>query len=135
MHASWNWRIRFIRKHLLMLLLAFGWLFVQSQVAIASHDCQLNPMGEMSMIQHLDHQMSPHSSPEQMAKMSLCGQHCAPDAVQKTLDYTSLVALPVASTLAVVMPLCAEEVVDEWSQIPSASAGPPATIRFCRFRE
>lgn len=117
-----------------MLLLAFGWLFVQSQVAIASHDCQLSPTGEMAMIQHMDHQMSPGTSPMQMEDMSLCEKHCVPDAAQKSLDYPSLIALPVISTLAVVMPSCVEEEQDEWSLSPP-SVGPPATIRFCRFRE
>jgi len=35
MYASWTYRLRFIKKHLLMFLLAFGWLLIQTQVAVA----------------------------------------------------------------------------------------------------
>jgi len=28
MYASWTYRLRFIKKHLLMFLLAFGWLLI-----------------------------------------------------------------------------------------------------------
>ncbi|MEB4677338.1 DUF2946 domain-containing protein [Enterobacteriaceae bacterium G50] len=131
MYVSWNWRLRFIRKHFLMLLLAFGFWFIQCQVAIASHDCQLNPAGEAVMIQHMDHQMSSHATE---SNMSLCGQHCVPDSSQKTLDNASLIAIPVVSSLALVMPTCEAVQEDAWSLTPPA-VGPPATIRFCRFRE
>ncbi|MEO3989568.1 DUF2946 domain-containing protein [Pseudocitrobacter cyperus] len=114
-----------------MLLLAFGLWFIQCQVVIASHDCPLTPTGEVAMIQHMDHQMSPHDSP---TNMSLCGQHCVPDSAQKTLDNTSLLAIPVVMALAVVMPSCVGREEEAWSLTPPA-AGPPATIRFCRFRE
>lgn len=114
-----------------MLLLAFGFWFIQCQVAIASHDCALNPVGEAAMIQHLDHQMSSHDA---ASNMSLCGQHCVPDSAQKISDNASLLAIPVVSTLAVVIPPCVAAEQEAWSLAPPA-AGPPATIRYCRFRE
>ncbi|WP_312949733.1 DUF2946 domain-containing protein [Superficieibacter sp.] len=130
MHAHGIYRLRFLKKHLLMLLLAFGWLLIQSQMALASHDCALQPQGEAVMIQHLDHQMT-HPA---VAKAPLCDKHCVPDTAQKITDHPPVVALPVAMTLDV-MPLpCQAAPRSEWSLTPPA-AGPPATIRFCRFRE
>lgn len=87
MHAHWSHRLRFLKKHLLMLLLAFGWLLIQSQMALASHDCAIAPQGETVMMQHLDHQMT-HP---QVANAPLCDKHCVPDTVQK-IDHPPLVA-------------------------------------------
>lgn len=129
MHAHWSHRLRFLKKHLLMLLLAFGWLLIQSQMALASHDCAIAPQGETVMMQHLDHQMT-HP---QVAKAPLCDKHCVPDTVQK-IDHPPLVALPIAVTLDIVPLPCLAAPRSEWSLTPPA-IGPPATIRFCRFRE
>lgn len=49
MHTGWISRLRVMRRHLTMLLIAFGWLLIQSQVAIASHDCDLDVQGETVM--------------------------------------------------------------------------------------
>lgn len=129
MHAHWSHRLRFLKKHLLMLLLAFGWLLIQSQMALASHDCAIAPQGETVMMQHLDHQMT-HP---QVANAPLCDKHCVPDTVQK-IDHPPLVALPIAVTLDVVPLPSLAAPRSEWSLTPPA-VGPPATIRFCRFRE
>ncbi|MGM1298022.1 hypothetical protein ACS0TU_17835 [Enterobacter hormaechei] len=86
MYASWTYRLRFIKKHLLMFLLAFGWLLIQTQVAVASHQCSMDLRGEVATIQHME-----------------------------------MMAQPSASHSA-------------WSVTPPA-VGPPATIRYCRFRE
>lgn len=118
-----------------MLLIAFGWLLIQSQVAIASHDCELRPSGESMMVQHMDHMMMADSAPNMNTmKTPLCEKHCVPDLVQKDVHHPSLVALPVSLTLAVADPVCPSAPHEGWSLTPPA-AGPPATIRFCRFRE
>lgn len=59
MHASWTYRLRFIKKHLLMFLLAFGWLLIQSQVAVASHQCSMDLRGEVATIQHMEMMAQP----------------------------------------------------------------------------
>ena len=59
MHASWTYRLCFIKKHLLMFLLAFGWLLIQSQVAVASHQCSMDLRGEVATIQHMDMMAGP----------------------------------------------------------------------------
>lgn len=135
MHAGWLYRLRFIKRHLLMLLMAFGWLLIQSQVAIASHDCDVSVQGETVMVQHMDHMMMADSAPQMnVMKTPLCEKHCVPDLVQKDTPHQPLVALPSTLALAVVKPVCTDVSREGWSLTPPA-AGPPATIRFCRYRE
>ncbi len=117
-----------------MLLMAFGWLLFQSQVAIASHDCTLDMQGESAMLQHVGHMQTPEAPTTQALQAPLCDKHCVPDAMQKESGHGSLAALPVDITLAVSLPACVDTPPTEWSLTPPA-AGPPATIRFCRFRE
>lgn len=84
MYASWTYRLRFIKKHLLMFLLAFGWLLIQTQVAVASHQCSMDLRGEVATIQHMEMMAQP--GPHYAAGASpLCEKHCVPDQVQKIL--------------------------------------------------
>jgi hypothetical protein len=141
MHTGWVSRLRAMKRHLMMLLMAFGWLLIQSQVAIASHDCDLDMQGATVMTQHYDHMMtgnvvsdSAMQPPVHAMKAPLCDKHCIPDVAQKETGHQSLVALPVSITLAVVKPVCVDTAQQGWALTPPA-IGPPATIRFCRFRE
>ncbi|WMY73301.1 DUF2946 domain-containing protein [Buttiauxella selenatireducens] len=127
-------RLRFFRKHLLMLLMAFGWLFVNSQVAVASHDCPVNISLQSLSIQHSDHMLMNSTRDLAKTKGMLCEKHCIPDVMQKDNGHTSLAALPTANTLALVVPEC-NETVSSVALISPPATGPPATIRFCRFRE
>lgn len=86
------------------------------------------------MLQHQQHQMADSTPAFSTMKGALCEKHCVPDSVQKDLQHMPLVALPATLTLAVVTPLCAEKIDSGWALSPPAT-GPPATIRFCRFRE
>lgn len=125
----------------MMLLMAFGWLLIQSQVAIASHDCDLDVQGAAVMAQHYDHMMAGNAMidsatqpPMHAMKAPLCDKHCVPDAVQKETGHQPLVALPVSMSIAVAKPVCVNVAREGWALTPPA-IGPPATIRFCRFRE
>ncbi|WP_437430843.1 DUF2946 domain-containing protein [Yokenella regensburgei] len=120
----------------MLLLMAFGWLFIQSQVAIAAHDCDLNVQGATVMTQHYEHVMTSHAQErlQHGMKAPLCDKHCVPDVVQKETGHQPVVALPVSMTLAVAKPVSVALVGEGWALTPPA-AGPPATIRFCRFRE
>ncbi|MCT4700690.1 DUF2946 domain-containing protein [Enterobacteriaceae bacterium H20N1] len=128
-------RLRFFRKHLLMLLLAFGWLFVNSQVAVASHDCPIDVSAQAASVQHSEHMLMADEHPS-MAKISgpLCGKHCIPDVMQKDNGHSDMAALPVSNTLALIVPDCTPAAQSVSTLTPPAT-GPPATIRFCRFRE
>jgi hypothetical protein len=128
-------RLRFFRKHLLMLLFAFGWLFVNSQVAVASHDCPIDITAQAAQVQH-SNPMLMAADGAAMAKMSgsLCEKHCIPDVMQKDNGHSDLAALPVADSLALVVPECTPAVASVSLTTPPAT-GPPATLRFCRFRE
>ncbi|MCS2172008.1 DUF2946 domain-containing protein [Scandinavium sp. TWS1a] len=130
MNAQWTYRLRFFRRHLAMLLVAFGVLVLQSQLALASHQCDLNPLGDSAMLQHVEHQ----SMSSVMMKTPLCEKHCVPDNVQKTGDHPPVIALPTTVALAVIETPCPSVSRSDWTLTPPA-AGPPATIRFCRFRE
>lgn len=133
MHANWTYRLRFLKKHLLMFLIAFGWLLIQSQVAVASHDCSMNLRGDVAAIQHMDMvaKPSPHNAVDASA---LCEKYCVPEQAQKDPAQPHLVALPAAMSLSLNTPECTSVRHSVWSVTPPA-AGPPATIRFCRFRE
>jgi hypothetical protein len=130
MNAPWTYRLRFFRRHLAMLLVAFGVLILQSQLALASHQCDLNPLGASVMLQHIEHQ----GMSSVTMKTPLCEKHCVPDSAQQTNDHPPAVALPTTVALAVVETPCQSVSRAGWSLKPPA-VGPPATIRFCRFRE
>ena len=133
MHASWTYRLRFLKKHLLMFLFAFGWLLAQSQVAVASHDCSLNLRGESATSQHMDMMATPQH--HELSNISpLCEKHCVPDQVQKDPAQAQLIAIPATMTITLNTPSCSDVSPSAWTLTPPA-AGPPATIRFCRFRE
>lgn len=125
--------LRALRLHLIRLLLALGFLFIGSQLALASHDCGLAISGDTVMAQHMGHLQSP-AMPGAHANSPGCEKHCVPDLAQKETVHLSLAALPVAGTLAVAQPPCPPVIASHWSLTPPA-AGPPATLRFCRFRE
>lgn len=134
MQTAWLYRWRFIKRHLLVLLVAFGWLLFQSQLAVASHDCNLQVKGESIMIQHLDHMMADTAQERGAMATPLCDKHCLPDVAQKDNGHSPLVALPVALSIAVIQPLCAQ-VPTTHRLLPPPAVGPPATIQFCRYRE
>ncbi len=135
MHTHWICRLRFLKRHLLMVLMAFGWLLIQSQVAVASHDCDVNVQGESMMLQHMAHWQTARAPvPAQMMSAPLCDKHCVPDVAQKDTGHAPLVAIPATLAVAVTLPHCDEIATSAWSLTPPA-VGPPTTIRFCRFRE
>lgn len=113
-----------------MLLVALAVLLLQSQLALATHQCELLIQGDSPMLQHVQHQQM---TPVEM-KTPLCEKHCVPDSAQKTADQPPVVALPVTLTLAAVETPAQSVTRADWTLKPPA-VGPPATIRFCRFRE
>lgn len=118
-----------------MLLLAFGWLFVNSQLAVASHDCPIDVSARAVSVQHSEHMLMAEGHPS-MAQISgpLCEKHCIPDVMQKDNGHSDVAALPVADTLALRAPGSVPAAMPI-AQLAPPATGPPATIRFCRFRE
>jgi hypothetical protein len=127
-------RWRFIRKHLLMLLLALGWFFVNSQVAIASYDCPVDMTAGPMVAPHNGAMQMPEKAMQAKISNPLCEKHCVPDVMQKDNGHSSPVALPVTNSLALIAPQCSTA-VESTSYVTPPATGPPATIRFCRFRE
>lgn len=126
MNVIWISRMRFIRRHLSLLLVLLCALILQGQLAIAAHHCQQEDV----QTQHSGWQ---HAG-KGMAKTALCDKHCAPDNGQPTVEHPPLLALPVSITMMVVDSPC-QQLSTVRGHFKPPAAGPPATIRFCRFRE
>ncbi|MBA5237929.1 hypothetical protein H2Y54_15460 [Pectobacterium aroidearum] len=128
-------------------LLALCWLFLNAQLAIAGHQCDITLSQTSPTIQHQAHlqqvDVQPLSSHAQhMAGASyaldqqtpLCEKHCVPDSVKQDNGSLALLALPVSGELVLAdNPVTLNLACDAWLSPPAA--GPPAEIRFCRFRE
>lgn len=121
--SGWGW------------LLALCWLLLNAQLAIAGHRCDLPVTAPTPAMQHQSHLMQPAHTPQAAEQQSsLCDKHCVPDSVSQ--DFAALAALapPASSELSLAerpQPLLLASA--EWFSPPVA--GPPAEIRFCRFRE
>ncbi|WP_297203998.1 DUF2946 domain-containing protein [uncultured Pluralibacter sp.] len=133
MNALWLYRLRYIRRHLAMLLVMLCAILLQSQLAAAAHRCQINLLGESVGVQHAVH-LNEKSAPKGMGKTLLCEKHCLPDSGQQSSDYPPLIALPATLSVAVIEPDPRAARPADY-RLPPPAAGPPATIRFCRFRE
>ncbi|MCL2894689.1 hypothetical protein [Brenneria tiliae] len=124
-------------------LLALCWLFLNAQLAIAGHQCDLAVGPDSPLMQHQAHLQqttSHHSHHDVMPKPTadqqtpLCEKHCVPDSIKKDNASLVLLALPVSSELALAdQPHAVNCASEAWFSPPAA--GPPAEIRFCRFRE
>lgn len=126
--------LRMSRQHLWMLVMALGFLLAAGQMAQASHGCQLDLEGQVMNVQHQGHLMGNDASPSHSSTSPLCEKHCVPDVMQKKSAQIKLLALPVVDTLAVVASSYVQYTAARWF-LTSPAAGPPVTIRFCRFRE
>ncbi|WP_168363091.1 hypothetical protein [Dickeya zeae] len=129
-------------------MLALCWLLLNAQLAIASHRCDIPLIAAASVapvnVQHDTHRMQSDAvMPDMSAGYDvqttasvgpLCEKHCQPDTASQDLPSLSLLALPVSSELLPVQPPQPVTVgSNRWFTPPVA--GPPAEIRFCRFRE
>ncbi|KAA8999881.1 hypothetical protein FJU30_11310 [Affinibrenneria salicis] len=121
-------------------LLTLCWLFVNAQLAVAGHQCDFplaNAPTAMQHQAHLHRQAAQNHDAHMDASAhatSLCEKHCVPDNLQPDNASLALLALPVDYQLAPVAPSQSAAAQDSaWLTPPSA--GPPAEIRFCRFRE
>ncbi|MEQ9861785.1 hypothetical protein OI450_12210 [Pectobacterium cacticida] len=128
-------------------LLGLCWLFLNAQLAIAGHHCEMSFSQASPAIQHQAHlqqadvqPLSSHTHPT--AKMSyaadqqtsLCEKHCVPDSVKQDSGSLALLALPVSGELVLANgPAMLNQADNVWLSPPAV--GPPAEIRFCRFRE
>ncbi|WP_459607002.1 hypothetical protein [Dickeya oryzae] len=124
-------------------MLALCWLLLNAQLAIASHRCDIPLIAAAPVnVQHDTHRMQPDAvmpdtgyDVQTTASVGpLCEKHCQPDTASQDLPSLSLLALPVSSELLPVQPPQPVTVgSNRWFTPPVA--GPPAEIRFCRFRE
>jgi hypothetical protein len=128
-------RLRFAKKRACAGLLVVSWLLLNTQIALASHNCNLQFSGEPPMAQHMMHMQNSQPSSEQMQTQEpLCEKHCVPESAQQDHANLALAALPVSSELAVIAPALSLSIPFNTWQTPPIT-GPPAEIVFCRFRE
>lgn len=130
-------RLRFAKKRAGAWLLAVCWLLLNSQLAIASHHCNLQLTSAAPAMQHTMHMQAadPQADKMMQAEGPLCEKHCVPDSAQQDHGNLALAAvLPASSELlvAAAQPQAQFSRLD-WYTPPIA--GPPAEIVFCRFRE
>ncbi|MCU5775439.1 hypothetical protein N5923_19670 [Erwiniaceae bacterium BAC15a-03b] len=114
------------KQRRLILLCVSCWLFFSAQLALASHECSLAFSCMPGASQQHSQQM--------LAQASLCDKHCAPDPLQD--DHASLHVVAIAADPGLrlaVSDVVAKKFHFDWLRPPVT--GPPAEIRFCRFRE
>ncbi len=135
-------RMRASKKRMCGLLLVACWFFLNTQLAIAGHQCDIAPAAAPVFSQHQGHLQS--DSMQQMlptmqmshgqSQDSLCEKHCIPDSVQSDSGMLVLAALPTHTELVLADVQHAPRVHRlDWHMPPIV--GPPTEIAFCRFRE
>ncbi len=135
-------RTRACKKRLCGMLLVTCWFFLNTQLAIAGHQCDIAPADSPVFSQHQGHLQS--DPMQQMlsamemshgpAQNSLCEKHCLPDSVQSDSGMLVLAALPTHTELVLADIQQAPGVRRlDWHMPPIV--GPPTEIVFCRFRE
>ncbi|CAI2161302.1 Uncharacterised protein [Serratia fonticola] len=130
-------RLRFAKKRAATWLLAVCWLLLNSQLAIASHHCDLQLTTVAPAAQHTMHMQAadPLANEMMQAEGPVCEKHCVPDSAQQDHGNLALAAvIPASSELLVAAPQPQAQFLRlDWQTPPIA--GPPAEIVFCRFRE
>ncbi|ACS84973.1 hypothetical protein [Musicola paradisiaca] len=126
-------------------LLALCWLLLNTQLAVASHACSLSIVAAPAVIQHqahtqpsgmtMNHNMADSTPVANTADAGpLCDKHCLPDSASQDTPSIALLALPTETELQLALPASTLVVAGpDWFTPPVI--GPPAEIRFCRFRE
>ena len=112
------------------------WLLLNLQLTVAAHHGgQQQPVAPQVQIHHIVDGVMSMPGMESVGQKAICEKHCDPDTAQpNSLTSLQLNALPSETALLVVSPqqeTCAERM--DWRTPPVT--GPPAEIRFCRFRE
>lgn len=126
--------LRLPGKRVSALLFALCWLLLNSQLALASHQCDMRPPVENTTMSHNEYMQMP-DSPEHMQSQSvLCEKHCVPERTQSDSGNVPIVALPVVPTLAVITLDASVAVTTADWEAPQVTA-PPAEVQFCRYRE
>ncbi|MFO6298670.1 hypothetical protein [Rahnella selenatireducens] len=126
--------LRLPGKRISALLFALCWLLLNSQLALASHQCDMRPPVENTTMSHNEYMQMP-DSPEHMQSQSvLCEKHCVPERTQSDSGNVPIVALPVVPALAV-MTLNASVVLTTADWVAPQVTAPPAEVQFCRYRE
>lgn len=129
-------KLRCRRRRVFALILLAFWLLLNTQLALASHQCSMPITALPSAIEHSE-QMLHDNMPTQQQRAAapglLCDKHCVPDSAQKDTQHAPFVVLSSQTELRLA----------EWRDEPRLPdvawltppiVGPPAEIQFCRYR-
>ncbi|QKJ87634.1 DUF2946 domain-containing protein [Paramixta manurensis] len=121
------------RRRLSVFLVALCWLALNAQLALAAHRCEMLPLPGAMAQHHASYHYT--STPHSLKPPSpICEKHCTADPWQNDNGHVKIDTLPVVTTLIIQPPAQQIAVASPCWLMPPAS-GPPAEIRFCRFRE
>lgn len=129
-------KLRCRRRRVFALILLAFWLLLNAQLALASHQCSMPVTALPATLEHTERMLHDNAPQQQQTAEPglLCDKHCVPDNVQKDTQHAPFVVLPGPTELQVADWQNAPQTLDvAWLTPPIA--GPPAEIRFCRFRE
>ncbi|AVF34795.1 hypothetical protein [Rahnella sikkimica] len=126
--------LRLPGKRVSALLFALCWLILNSQLALASHQCDMRPPVENTTMSHSEFMQMPDSPEHRQSQSVLCEKHCVPERTHSDSGNVPLVALPVAPALAIVT-LDARVAVTTANWTAPPVTAPPAEVQFCRYRE
>lgn len=126
--------LRLPGKRVSALLFALCWLMLNSQLALASHQCDMRPPVMPTTMEHNEFMQMP-GSPEHLQSQSvLCEKHCVPEKTSSDSGAVPVLALPVIPALALIT-VNASEAVTTADWVAPAVTAPPAEEQFCRYRE
>lgn len=108
-------------------------LLINAQLALASHNCNLQPSALPTSRQHGANMLHGAGNPA-AAPQQVCEKHCVPDSVQPDTHTLPLIVLPNNTRLSIT-PRHDEPQLQNVAWLMPPIAGPPAEERFCRYRE
>lgn len=111
------------------------WLLLNMQLALAAHHSSPGyPADDQPVHSHASHHYA-MPAVDNVAQKILCEKHCYPDNAQPPSSADlQLNALPTTTSLALIPATHSVRTQQETWWTPPVT-GPPAEIRFCRFRE
>lgn len=108
------------------------WVLLNAQLAVAAYNCDRITVPLPEEVQAVS--MPGMNAGDMPVKSLLCDKHCTPDNAQKTGQFHLADALMQGPAIRLV----AAEISSSFSAsywLTPPVTGPPAEIRFCRFRE
>ncbi|WP_213993691.1 hypothetical protein [Sodalis sp. dw_96] len=128
-------KLRCRRRRMFALILLAFWLLLNAQLALAGHQCSMPVTALPAAMEHTESMLHDNDPQQHAAEPGLlCDKHCVPDNAQKDSQHAPFAVLPSQTDLQVA-DWRDEPRIQDVAWLAPPIAGPPAEIRFCRFRE